>query len=630
MPGVWNVNNGYNVNSKKISSKLTFEVGERFTGRVVSKGDGKDVTVKLADGWQFIAELDGNVNLDDIKLVKFQVDGFDNGKLKLKLVKGTTDGAVVEDENFQEIVEKEGLSKDDIEVLKRMVKHNIPLTRDNINEIKSLIQFNEKINSNSGEIDAFIEKYLQSKGIEPGSEHGEAIKETLTKFLNVFKNMDVDDIITFIENKLDFSEENIDSFNKLFKGDSSIEKLLVKISDSLNNLDMLDGKDIKSNQDTTKEQLVSKEAELTKTSENNSNVLASKVYNSNEPTSRKLNILDILKTISGNTESETDTAQKVPSEVVQEKGNISDSLMEKLEDKQLLRTLKNVIGDSIETRDIGRNQASSLMESFNKSRLEDILTQVEGREIRLTDSEYKKLNELINSKLPSQESLKQTVDYEKSNFNRSLSSEMNKSISIKDNIVRNSSEEFVKNTLSNKDAIKSEMKDKIDNIRDIVRGIISKTELKDAGYEKVMSLIKENINTFKVFNSISNEYYYLNIPINVENKEYPCKLIIKDNRKDGKKIDKTNAKMVVSVKTINLGEVDGYLTMKENRIDVMLKCEKDFISIVNNNKVKLADGLGSLGLFVNVNVAEKENPADIVSCRDFFNDFTISTIDIKV
>lgn len=564
MPGVWNVNNGYNVDSKKISSKLTFEVGERFTGRVVSKGDGKDVTIKLADGWQFIAELDDNVNLDDIKLVKFEVDGLDNGKLKLKLVKGTTDGTVVEDENFKEIIEKEGLSKDDIEVLKRMVKHNIPLTRENINEIKSLIQFNEKINSNSGEIDAFIEKYLQSKGIESGSEQGDAIKETLIKFLSVFKNMDVDDIITFIENKLDFSEENIDSYNKLFKEDSSIEKLLVKIRDSL----------------------------------------------------------DILKTISGNTESKTDISEKVSSEVIEEKGNISDSLMEKLEDKQLLNTLKSIIGDSSETRDIGRNQASSLMESFNKSRLEDILTQVEGREVSLTDSEYKKFNELINSKLPSQESLKQTLYDEKSN--------LNKSISTKDSIVRNSSEEFVKNILSSKDEIKSEMKDKIDNIRDIVRGIISKTELKDVGYDKVMGLIKENINTFKVFNSISNEYYYLNIPINVENKEYPCKFIIKDNRKDGKKIDKTNAKMVVSVKTINLGEVDGYLTMKENRIDVMLKCEKEFTSILNNNKVKLVNGLGTLGLFVNVNVAEKENPVDIVSCRDFFNDFTISTIDIKV
>ena len=75
MPGIWNINNGYNMNTRKVSSKLTFEVGEKFTGRIVDKGDGKDVTIKLSDGWQFIAELDGKVNLDDIKLVKFQVDG---------------------------------------------------------------------------------------------------------------------------------------------------------------------------------------------------------------------------------------------------------------------------------------------------------------------------------------------------------------------------------------------------------------------------------------------------------------------------------------------------------------------------------------------------------------------------
>ena len=85
MPGIYNVNNGYNVNTKKVSSKLTFEVGEKFTGRVVAKGDGKDVTIKLSDGWQFIAELDGNVDLDDIKLVKFQVDGFKEWKIKFKI-----------------------------------------------------------------------------------------------------------------------------------------------------------------------------------------------------------------------------------------------------------------------------------------------------------------------------------------------------------------------------------------------------------------------------------------------------------------------------------------------------------------------------------------------------------------
>jgi hypothetical protein len=145
-----------------------------------------------------------------------------------------------------------------------------------------------------------------------------------------------------------------------------------------------------------------------------------------------------------------------------------------------------------------------------------------------------------------------------------------------------------------------------------------------------MNLVKANITDIKMFNSISDEYYYLNVPIIAENKEYPCKLIIKDNRKDGKKIDSTNAKMVVSVKTINLGDVDGYLTMRENKIDVKLKCESDFTSVVNHNKSKLMEGLSSLGLLVNVSVSTKDKPVDLVSCRNFFNDLTMSTIDIKV
>ena len=135
MPGIWNVNNGYNINSKKISSKLTFEVGEKFTGRVVAKGENKDVTIKLSDGWQFIAEVDGSVNFEELKLVKFQVDGFDNGKLKLKVInEGTKQDSDV-DENFKEIIDKEGLSKEDVSILKKMVNRSIPLTRENINEI---------------------------------------------------------------------------------------------------------------------------------------------------------------------------------------------------------------------------------------------------------------------------------------------------------------------------------------------------------------------------------------------------------------------------------------------------------------------------------------------------------------
>ena len=94
--------------------------------------------------------------------------------------------------------------------------------------------------SNPKEIDAFIETYLQSKDIPANSEQGQAVKELLTKFLGEFKNMTPEDILAFVENKLDFSEENINSFNKLFKGGSSIEQILTKISDSLNSLEVSD------------------------------------------------------------------------------------------------------------------------------------------------------------------------------------------------------------------------------------------------------------------------------------------------------------------------------------------------------------------------------------------------------
>jgi len=636
MPGIYNINNGYNVNTKKVSSKLTFEVGERFTGRVVSKGDGKDVTIKLADGWQFIAELEGNVDLDDIKLVKFQVDGFQNGKLNLKIVKGSEDDGTVGDENFQDVIEKEGLSKEDIDILKKMIKHNIPLTRENINQIKGLIQFNEKMTSNSKEIDAFVQTYLQSKDISVNSEQGQAVKELLTKFLGEFKKMTPEDILTFIENNLDFTEENINSFNKLFKGDSSIEQILKKISNSLNSIDISDSIADNNIETIMNNKLINKEAELTKNTLDNNTTLASKAYNGNDPLAKKINILDVLKTLAGSENSELDIVQrnasKESSNANFEKLNLSASLIKKLEEPEVVKLIKDTIGNSITTNDTTKTQAERLIESSNKFKLEGILSNIESKEVKLTDGEFKAFSQLINNNNQEKEVLRENGLNDKSIIQaKEISTNgVKETVVIKENLWKLNIEDLGKSNLDNREAIKAEMKDKINSIRDIVKNLIAQTDVKETGYEKIMNLVKANINDFKVFNSISNEYYYLNIPITADSNEYPCKLIIKDNRKDGKKIDSTNAKMVVSVKTTNLGEVDGYLTMRENKIDVKLKCESNFTSVLNNNKSKLVNGLATLGLFVNISVSAKEKPIDLVNCRNFFNDLTISTIDIKV
>lgn len=630
MPGIWNINNGYNMNTRKVSSKLTFEVGERFTGRIIDKGDGKDVTIKLADGWQFIAEVDGKVNLDDIKLVKFQVEGFENGKLKLKIVQDGNSKDDVEDgdENFQEVVEKEGLSKEDVELLKKMVKHNFSLSKENINEIKTLLQFREKINSDSDELNAFIEKYIVSKGVELDSEQGKTMKEILTKFISEFKNMSEDDILTFLENNIDMTKENIESFNKLFKGDSSIEKIILSIKEKLDESDVkLNSKDIVINN-------INKQESVQEKKDNNivNNAVFSKVYAEHDPSNNKINVLDILKTLAGENTGETENT-KIQNETILDK-----SILEKLSDKDIANTIKDVVGDKLLEENAPKTQASSLIESLNKSKVEDILSKAEGREVKLTDTEFKKITEIVQDrdntgKILTKEAV-QTNSLKTDTHTSSWTIGEN-SFAVPKKAENNKS--FINNFTSNisrpeneVDGIKNEIKSKIDNVKDIVKDLLSHTSAQNSVSGKITNLIKENINDIKVFNSMSNEYYCLNFDISSQMNKYPCKLIIKDNRKEGKKIDTTNAKMVLSIKTANLGEIHGYLTMRENKIDVNLKCDNKYTIVLDNHKKELTDGLATLGLYVNVKVDAKDHPADIVSVRGFFNDVTISAIDTKV
>ncbi|SFC86370.1 flagellar hook-length control protein FliK [Clostridium uliginosum] len=641
MPGIWNVNNVYTNNTKKISSKLTFEAGEKFTGRIVGKGEGKDVTIRLSDGWQFIAELDENVNLEDLKLVRFQVDDFKDGKLKLVIA--DTSKPEVSDDVFQEIIEKEGLSSDDVKILEKMLKHDMALTRENINKVKGLIQFNENINANPEEIDTFIANYLQSKGIDSSSLKGEMVKQNLTEFFNTFKDMSAEEIIIFIENNLDFSKENIDSFNKLFKGNMPMEKLLMQLSSSLDDSDTqisrLDNKDITYENIKVNAEKTVEDNETVKS--NNMNSLISKLYDSNDNSKNKVSMLSLMKSIVGNDDELlnsplNEVINSRTDDLTTKEYNRLTSIVSKISDKDIIDLLKNVLKDKgISLEDVKTNGLTSLGDN-GKSIVEETISKALGKEIKLTNEEAEKFNDLIKYKLQSETTDKNPEPTKGNTSNvKEPIVQGNKDIQsplIKNEIKNEINSIFQKDTniISNKDLIQGEIRNKLDGVKDIVKDIISNIEQKGVGYEKVMELIKTNINDFKVFNSINNEYYYLNFPVHVNSEDYPCKLIIKDNRKDGKKIDKTNAKMVVNVKTINIGEVDGYLTLGENKIDVNLRCEKDYMSILANNKNKLINGLETLGLSTSIKVSLKEEEANLVTCGKFFNDSSVSSIDIKV
>ncbi|MGN2368562.1 flagellar hook-length control protein FliK [Clostridium cagae] len=627
MPGIWNVNNVYNnSNTRKFSSKLTFSVGEKFSGRIVSKGDGKDVTIRLSDGWQFIAELDGNINLDDLKLLNFQVEDFKDGKLKLKLIPNEQKGEEVSNEVFKEVMDKEGLSKEDINILEKMIKHNISLTKDNINKIKGLIQFNENINLSSDNIDDFIQNYLQSKGIDINTPKGELIKQNLVEFFSNFKNMSSDEILLFLENNIEFSTENIKSFNELFNGDLSIEKLLYKLSQELDN-SQSNLKEIQNKEIITDKEYLNKENinnEFLKN--NNKNSLISKIYDSNDVSKNKVSVVSLLKSITGDKERIlndylNDIINSRAENLTTKEFNRLISLTSKFEDSDIVNLIKNQLSTKGLSDETIKSNGLDSKVIDGKNLLENTLGKILNKEVNLTNEEFKRFNDLIKYKLQTNIN-EQDVKPEAIKIDKSQNSQLKSDIN---NLYSKDIENF-----SNKDLIKQEMVNKFNEVKNIVKDIINNIDNKAVGYEKVMEMIKGNIGEFKIFNSISEQYYYLNFQVPVNAEEYPCKLIIKDNRKGGKKIDKTNVKMVVNVKTIHLGDVDGYLTLKDNRIDINLKCDNKYVDIISKNKNKLKSGLETLGLVTEVSVSLREEPINLVTCGKFFNDLSISNIDIKV
>lgn len=622
MPAIWNVNNSYNVNNKKYSSKLTFEVGEKFSGRIISKGEGNEVTVKLADGWQFSATIDGNIESEENIPLQLQVEGYEEGKLKLKIIKKEVGTNNSSNDSFSEVIDKEGLGKDDVDILKKMVKHNIPLTRENITFVKSLLQFNTKINIDNSEIDNFILKYIDSKGISGESEQGKQIINTLKEFFINFKNMKPEEILFFLENNIKLTSENIESFKKLFSSNGSTVK---EFFDNIRNdfagigVEMKELEDNISNSKIRENHLdnslknISEEINKDKLGYNS---LASKLYDSNDTSKAKVSMLAVLKSITGGDDNLLrdlikDILIGKKEQFTTNEYNTALAKINNLSDEEFINIVKDVLGKNRELKEISKDTVNIVLRSLF------------GKDIEVGEAELRKIQDVTQYK------------FQKFELNNELGKE-DKLIgnNIANKIITTLEQEVIieekKKIVSANELIKNDINKKIEGIKDIIKELLIASKGEGEGADKVIQLLKNNISEFKLFNTISNEYYYLDVPINREMSEYPCKLIIKDNRKDGKKIDKTDVKIVLTVKTINLGVVDGFLSVKDKSLDVELKCDKNYMKVLELSKSKLSNDLQKLGFNINIKVSMKEEEISLASCREFFNDKAMNGIDIKV
>lgn len=542
---------------RKISDSFDFKKGEIFRGKIIDiSNDKSTVTIKTVDGFEILASLDGELEELLDELVKFEVINFTNSKLNLKLIKSDSNfNKHLVQNSLDEILKKLFLSSDKKEILESMLKFNIPLTKEKVEEVNNLIEFRDKSIKSEKFIDNFIDRYLNSRNISSDNIKKEFTTLKLQNFFVKFKELSSDEILTFLENNIEFNENNIDSYNKLFKDDMKLFNSLLEIDKTLYKEVLVENKSI--------------EKINSETSFNNIKL--------NEDISKFINEIDI-------------DGLDVDIKNILDKLTVTSS---KEEIEGLLNNIKDLFSA--------------------KTDLSDIDLKV-----------YKFIEKLV-SDLDTKENLN-IKDYENINSKQSFDSEVLKSVKS-EKVLNDKFAEIFKDFKEIKLSINNRQEQMKDIIKNLSEKLIGESKLTDS----IVSILKPYINDFKLFNDMGKEYYYLDIPVKLREDEYPCKLIIKDDRKQGRKIDSKNIKMVVNVKTINLGEIDALIRVNNKDLTVDFKVEKNSIDVLKKNKKKLEIALEQLGYIAYIFVSEKIEEGDILTNhREFFNNENTLKLDRKV
>lgn len=486
MAGIWNINSTYNVNSKKIFSKLNFEFGQIFLAKMIKVNDNSTVLLRMLDGWQFSAQIPKQSEISTEGLTKFSVQGLQDGKLLLKVERDNSNEAKKNIDHVLTLLNNEdlGVDKDNYDLLKNMIKHNLPLSHENISKVKTIIDFINKTKDLSNLENKFIDKYIISKNMDKTSIEGKVLKN----FFSELKGLNIDDILTLLENGVEINEKSLKSYNTIFKGEGSLYKNIQNIKAKIGKLNI-------------------------------------------EP----LNNLQV------------DSKEIIETPIKEGIPSLSNKQDREVKNIKIVQNLSDVI--------------------------------VAKREQKIE-------------------------------------------LSLKNN------EELKLGTVAN---IKEQITVKTQDMKTVIKALLEiSSNGESESYDKIIQTIKNNISDFKVFNSVSNQYYFLDIPITKGKYEHRLKLIIKDQREKGKKIDTSNCKIAASISTETMDVVDAYIKINSNSMEIDLKCFEPFIKDIYENKENLLNELAGIGYNVHVNVNQKIKELTLSNCSSFFEDNYFSNIDVKV
>lgn len=259
---------------------------------------------------------------------------------------------------------------------------------------------------------------------------------------------------------------------------------------------------------------------------------------------------------------------------------------------------------------------------FSKDSIKDTIKEF----INTTNSESKdKINEFLESEL------KDIIDKPIEEILDKLNSDK---FNIEEKEIINKFKEFILNKFkneasemkSNKESIKESIELQSKDIKDLVKLLLKE----NVDVDKVVTTFKEQFTTIKVFNNLSKDMYILDVPVKVQDDIYDCKLIVKDERGKGKKIDSSNVRLFASVSTINMGDVDAVISVLDKNINVNLKIKKEFIGAIEGSRNILMEKLRGLGYSPVINVTERTEKVDVSSVIDLLEEEYSKGLNVRV
>ncbi|WP_346869005.1 hypothetical protein [Clostridium sp. UBA5119] len=545
MSNVWKINMVQNYTTRDDFNKLTFKKGDSFSARILRlEGSTTDVIIKLLDGRVFPARVDGEIlqeNLDDY-MFKFQLDGFEGGKFLLSILEsnvidslGNNGDSAIKDPLMEELLKNLDfpVGKEDVPILKSMLKNNIPITEENLLEIKGLKEFIDQSNNSPKDLNKFIDKFIEAKGIQNNSSEAKQIKETLGRVLNEIKNLKIDDVFVMKALDIKLNEHNIKAFSKVISNEYSI---LPEIKETTN---------------VIKEQII---GNINKDTQGEVIVNRNSTFNEGD----KLMY------------SKKDSSQPMV------------SINESLESKEVILSSEKMINkEGKHSNDIINERTIGIVNDED-----DLLVKVASHGKDEVDSTNKLFKQLKSDVM---------VD-------RSITSTM----------------------------VKDELREKISFIKNDLLELIKLSQKETSTFNNVIQNLETKFQEFKMFNTINNNYYFLNVPLDMKDKEYDCKLIIKDERSKGKKLDTENIKIAASVATVNMEKVDAYLTVNKNSATIEIESEATYVKTLERFKGKLINDLMDSKYMFNIFIKEKKHDFSFSNCRSFFEDDDFTTINTRV